>query len=280
MTPPNYYLDSNNVLYGPIERMPPDKIAGQFDWLKYQKDYDSFLSYLQTLPSHPHTFTGPSRVVGEGEIRWEYQIWDRRWQTCSQEDYEKETPNMRRRVATPKHLLAKSKTKADIFEDAIREFGVDAALEYFATPEDKRHHFDSLRTTPKIIGEKCICDTAEQAENCTRNCNHGAFNEPATQAPGYTSGSGGEVGSVENPDADKQWYKYYASQLQGEGKESFVNTASAYLIGALAYEEGQKSMSTEPLTAQPDEEDEESLLDIAKSMYESAKKLLEQLKNG
>jgi hypothetical protein len=40
-------------------------------------------------------------------------------------------------------------TGCDEFDAAIIKFGVDAALEYFATPEKEKHNFDSLREKPK-----------------------------------------------------------------------------------------------------------------------------------
>lgn len=33
----------------------------------------------------------------------------------------------------------------DVFEDAIRDFGVKQALEYFATPEELHHLFEDLK---------------------------------------------------------------------------------------------------------------------------------------
>ena len=38
-------------------------------------------------------------------------------------------------------------TGVEIFEKAIMEFGVDAALEYFATPFSQRHLWDDLKKT-------------------------------------------------------------------------------------------------------------------------------------
>jgi hypothetical protein len=40
-------------------------------------------------------------------------------------------------------------SNADEFDAAIKKFGVDNALEYFATPKEERHHFDSLRDEKK-----------------------------------------------------------------------------------------------------------------------------------
>lgn len=37
--------------------------------------------------------------------------------------------------------------------------------------------------------------------------------------------------------ADQEWYKYYVSQVQGEGKESFVHSAACYLAAMLAQQE-------------------------------------------
>ena len=37
------------------------------------------------------------------------------------------------------------KTTCDEFEVAIKKFGVNAALEYFVTPEEEKHNFDSLK---------------------------------------------------------------------------------------------------------------------------------------
>lgn len=37
------------------------------------------------------------------------------------------------------------KTASDEFEDAVRKFGVDNALEYFNTPEEKHADFDFLK---------------------------------------------------------------------------------------------------------------------------------------
>ena len=38
-------------------------------------------------------------------------------------------------------------TGVEKFEKAIMEFGVDAALEYFATPEGVKHLWDDLKKT-------------------------------------------------------------------------------------------------------------------------------------
>jgi hypothetical protein len=36
-------------------------------------------------------------------------------------------------------------TGVEVFEEAIMDFGVDAALEYFATPEEFRHLWDEMK---------------------------------------------------------------------------------------------------------------------------------------
>jgi hypothetical protein len=38
-------------------------------------------------------------------------------------------------------------TGVEKFEKAIMDFGVDAALEYFATPEELKHLWDELKKT-------------------------------------------------------------------------------------------------------------------------------------
>ena len=43
------------------------------------------------------------------------------------------------------------KTGCDEFEAAIKKFGVDSALEYFCTPEEKIKEFDFLKLKEKIL---------------------------------------------------------------------------------------------------------------------------------
>lgn len=42
----------------------------------------------------------------------------------------------------------------EIFENAIIEFGVDLALEYFATPEKELHWFDELKEKEQKAKDK------------------------------------------------------------------------------------------------------------------------------
>jgi len=47
-------------------------------------------------------------------------------------------------------------TGIKIFENAILEFGVNAALEYFATPEELRSEFDDLKKQEKLYKRRII----------------------------------------------------------------------------------------------------------------------------
>lgn len=45
-------------------------------------------------------------------------------------------------------------TKLDKFELAILNFGVDAALEYFATPKELHHLWDGLKEIERLKNDK------------------------------------------------------------------------------------------------------------------------------
>ena len=64
-------------------------------------------------------------------------------------------------------------TLVEQLEDAVIEFGVDAALEYFATRKDKRHLWDKEREKEKELMQlgkiHCKnCNTKSYVKDCER----------------------------------------------------------------------------------------------------------------
>lgn len=66
---------------------------------------------------------------------------------------------------------------------------------------------------------------------------------------------------------DTKWYEYYATQVQGEGKESFVHSAACYLACKMAEQELFKKVK-ELLSAQPTQGDVQILINALKRVEE------------
>lgn len=145
----NYRVDLENKRLVEVasekepERHPADYPEGSHlykYWYELWQIYNSYLAFLTTYPlqSVPEGWV-QDMVVEEGkDFLLQYEVYGTvmkgEWWPISEQLYDADKDSIKRIIAIPIVVSA----AVEKFEQAIKEFGVDAAMEYFSTPDDAK----------------------------------------------------------------------------------------------------------------------------------------------
>jgi hypothetical protein len=231
-----YDLENNRLIVNWPEPEMPKPEAYTAEGIKdfpdaYKKSVDLWDAYNNrpSLPCHESCKLAWAHRNGE-EIpekyyKTRYEVWEGGWCVAAKEEYDDIISCYHKRVlAYPvtKEAGAAPGSKAYYFENAILAFGVDAAIEYFATAEDKqqeiREHLSGLSPQPaQPAGQGENDDAAILAAKKLGILSGAPLNyfiqgynasQPASQQPS------GEEDSRAVDDEDK----YYSYEETGTGK--------------------------------------------------------------